>query len=106
MGAAGGDGDEEVVGGTTCAEDESSGVELGAVEVCSSGVEIGADEGSTFAVEVSSSDVEMGAGEELDEITSGVVSIGVLDEAGAEDTAGLSSGVSVDDEEDAGGGGG
>lgn len=72
-----------MVGDVTGEGVDSSGVELGAVDLCSSCV-------------------ETGAGEELDAMTSGAVSTVLLDEAGAEETTGLSSGVGVE-EDDVGG---
>lgn len=131
MGAAGGEGEDEVVGRTICEDggrvpvaaglsvsgvfwtwedDGSSGVEIGAddgatttVEVGSSGVELGAEDGTTTVVVVGSSGVVLGAAGELEETISGVVSTGTLDEAGAEETAGTSSGVKVEDERAGGG---
>ncbi len=87
------------------------------VDVVSSGVELAAEEGTTFTVDKSSSAVELGTGEGctsgvdvrstgdklcadngLEETASEVVTTALLDEAGAEGTTGIFSGVSVEDE--------
>lgn len=77
-----------------------SGVELGVedgtttADVCSSGVELGADDDTTAIVDVVSSGVVVGAAAGLEETISGLVSVGALDGAGAEETC---SGVVEDD---------
>lgn len=96
---------------STRVDEDTAGAEAGAdeggtmaVEVGSSGVELGA-EGLTLTVDEVSSGVELGAEEELDKMTSGVVSTGLLDEGGTEETAaGLSSGAGSENDENTGGG--